>query len=252
MSQQKKIWGIVPAAGIGKRMMSAQPKQYLPLHGRRVLDHALFALCRSDSVDGVIVGIREGDRWWRTQPFAHAKLLGVSPGGAQRARTVLNALAQILDHNIAAADDWAMVHDGVRPCLGRADVERLVSAARAHGSGAVLAAKLADTLKRGNREGRIEKTIGAGGGDSGEVYWRALTPQMFRCGPLKTALEEALARGIAPTDESAAMEMTGLRPVAVEGDPANLKITVPADLELASLYLRADAKHQKNQKGAKQ
>lgn len=214
-------------------MMSERPKQYLPLCGRRVLDHALLALCQSASVDGVIVGIREGDRWWRAQPFAHVKLLGVSPGGEERAHTVLNALERLLEDNIAANRDWAMVHDGVRPCLRPVDVERLVAAARSAGTGAVLAAKLTDTLKQGSREGVIEKTLGAGG----KVHWRALTPQLFRCGPLKTALRESLARGIVPTDESAAMEMTGLRPVAVEGHPTNIKITVPADLELASLYL---------------
>ena len=216
--------------------MSTPPKQYLPLCGQRVLDHALLALCQSASVDGVIVGIRAGDRWWRAQPFTHEKLLGVSPGGEERAHTVLNALERLLEDHIAADHDWAMVHDGVRPCLRSVDVERLVAAARSAGSGAVLAIKLADTLKEGSGDGVIEKTLGGGG----KVHWRALTPQLFRCGPLRLALRESLARGIVPTDESAAMEMTGLRPVAVEGHPANLKITVPADLELASLYLDGD------------
>ena len=238
MSQKNKIWGIVAAAGIGKRMMSAQPKQYLPLHGRRVIDHALLALCQSDSVDGVVVGIREGDRWWRAQPFEHQKLLAVSRGGEARAHTVLNALQQMLENNSADEEDWAMVHDGVRPCLAHADIERLVVAARSHAAGAVLVAKVTDTLKRGSREGVIEKTIGAGADAIYDVHWRALTPQMFRCGQLKTALQQSLERGILPSDESAAMEMSGIKPVAVEGHPANIKITVPADLELASLYLQ--------------
>ena len=238
-------------------MRSAQPKQYLPLQGRRVIDHALLALCQSDSVDGVVVGIREGDRWWRAQPFEHKKLLAVSRGGETRAHTVLNALQQMLENNSADEDDWAMVHDGVRPCLAHADIERLVVAARGHGGGALLATKLADTLKRGTRAGVIEKTIGVGGaadgavdggtdgGASDDVYWRALTPQMFRCGQLKTALQQSLERGIVPTDESAAMEMSGIKAVAVEGHPANIKITVPADLELASFYLQGKERERK-------
>ena len=232
----EKIWGIVPAAGIGKRMMSERPKQYLGVPGRgsrRVLDWALDALCQSDSVDGVVVGIRDGDRWWRAEPFVHAKLLAVSAGGDCRARTVRNALARLLQDGIAAADDWALVHDGVRPCLAGADIERLVAAARAHGGGAVLTTRLADTVKRGSG-GVIQETLCA----HGSVHWRALTPQLFRCRPLEAALREALARGVTPTDESAAMEMTGMRPAAVEGHPANIKITVPADLELAACYLR--------------
>ena len=240
MSKSEKIWGIVPAAGLGKRMMSAQPKQYLPLCERRVLDHALLALCRSDSVDGVIVGIREGDRQWRAQPFAHAKLRAVSAGGEQRAHTVLNALRHLLQAGIAAADDWAMVHDAVRPCVAPQDIERLVTAARAHGNGALLALRVTDTLKRA-RNGVIEKTLGGNGNGNGEEYWRALTPQMFRCEPLMRALQHALECGIAPTDESAAMERTGIHPTAVPGHPANIKITVASDLELAALYLRGKA-----------
>ncbi len=176
------------------------------------------------------------------QPFVHAKLTAVSRGGAERAHTVLNALEQLLrDH--AAADDWAMVHDAARPCLRLADIERLVAAARAHGGGAVLGLRVADTLKRANREGVIETTVavdrdGGEGEGSGGFYWRALTPQMFRCGQLQTALRRALEQGVVPTDESAAMERAGMRPAAVEGHPANLKITVPADLELAALYLQ--------------
>lgn len=233
----EKIWAVIPAAGIGKRMGSPQPKQYLPLLKRRVLDHALLSLCRNDSVAGVIAGISACDRWWRAQPFEHDKLVAVSRGGAQRAHTVLNALRQLLRDNIAAADDWVMVHDAVRPCIRQADIERLVTAARLHGAGAVLAVRLVDTLKRANREGVIEETLGAGK----EIYWRALTPQMFRCGPLKAALQHALAQGIAPTDESAAMEAAGLRAVLVEGHPTNIKITVPADLELAARYLEGFA-----------
>ncbi|MGI9311124.1 MAG: 2-C-methyl-D-erythritol 4-phosphate cytidylyltransferase [bacterium] len=229
-----KIWAIVPAAGVGRRMMADLPKQYLPLARRRVLDHALRALCRHDAVAGVVVGIRDGDRWWRAQPFAHDKLIAVSRGGDDRARTVRNALAWILEHGVAADDDWAMVHDAARPCLRAADIERVAAAARAHGDGAALALALTDTLKRASGDGGdgvIEATLEC------DSCWRALTPQMFRCAPLHDALRDALQHGVAPRDESAAMERVGVRPALVEGHPANIKITAPADLELAALYL---------------
>ncbi|MDA7967852.1 MAG: 2-C-methyl-D-erythritol 4-phosphate cytidylyltransferase [Gammaproteobacteria bacterium] len=228
-SAGEKIWAVAAAAGIGKRMMSPRPKQYLQLCGRRVIDRALLALCASDSVDGVIVGIRDDDEEWRARPFTHEKLIGISGGGDTRARTVLNALRQLLRGD-AAAGDWALVHDAARPCLAQADIERLAAAARADGNGAVLALKVSDALKRG-RDGRIEESLG------GAAYWRALTPQMFRCGQLETALRRALERGLAPPDESSAMELAGARPLVVEGDPGNIKITVPADLEWAARYL---------------
>ncbi len=246
---KNKIWGIVAASGIGTRMNTAQPKQYLPLHGWRVVDYALRALCECDFVAGVVVGIRADDRCWAAQPFAHAKLLGASLGGLERAHTVLNALEQLMDTHNAAADDWVMVHDGVRPCVRHTDIERLVAAARAHGDGAVLAVRLTDALKQGNRAGLIERTVEKKNGETTDVagvnnaagawYWRALTPQMFRCAALRVALQQSLAQGIVPADESAAMERNGVQPIAVEGHPANLKITVPADLELAEMYLRA-------------
>jgi len=238
MNKAQKIWGIVAAAGVGARMAGDRPKQYLPLRRRRVLDYALLALCESAVVDGVIAGIRDGDRWWRAQPFAHPKLLAVSRGGDSRARTVLNALRQLLGAH-AAADDWVMVHDAARPCVSARDIKRLAAAARAHGHGAVLALPLADTLKRVGGGGRIEHTLGSAGsaGSAGEAYWRAVTPQMFRCGPLERALRECLTRGMVPSDESAAMEHRGVHAVAVAGHPANIKITLAADLELAAQYL---------------
>lgn len=232
MNKARKIWGIVAAAGVGARMAGDCPKQYLPLRRRRVLDHALLALCESAAVDGVIAGIRDGDRWWRAQPFAHPKLLAVSRGGDSRARTVLNALRQLLGAH-AAADDWVMVHDAARPCVSARDIECLAAAARAHGHGAVLALPLSDTLKRVGGGGLIERTLSNASGS----YWRAVTPQMFRCGPLESALGECLARGRVPSDESAAMEHRGVHAVAVAGHPANIKITLAADLELAAQYL---------------
>ena len=232
VTRQEKVWGIVPCAGIGQRMLSKLPKQYLPLCGRRVLDHALLALCRSDVVDAVIVGIREGDRYWQEQPFEHEKVQGISRGGETRAHTVLNALQQLLADNLATCSDWAMVHDGVRPCLSLSDIENLVGAARSHADGAILGVKLTDTLKRGDDRQHMVNTM-----EREQTYWRALTPQMFRCGALRDALQCAITQGRVATDESAAMEMSGYRPLAVEGNPANIKITTPTDLELASLYL---------------
>lgn len=241
-NQGEKIWGIVPAAGIGKRMMSAQPKQYLPLGAQRVLDYALLGLCRSDSVDGVVVGIRAGDEWWRAQPFVHPKLVAVSPGGAQRAHTVRNALGRLLDDHIAAEDDWIMVHDGARPCITQTDIVRLVAAARSHGGGAVLALPLADTLKRVDDHGNIETTLHQNPREG--AYWRAVTPQMFRCGALAAALQQALEDGIIPRDESAAMERVGVKAVAVAGTPTNVKITLPQDLELARHCLAVARKNE--------
>lgn len=249
MSTSQKIWAIVAAAGLGKRMNSQCPKQYLPLLQKRVLDYALLSLCESDLVDGIIVGIHADDRWWQAHPFTHDKLLAVSTGGAQRAHTVLNALQLLLHGGIAKLEDWVIVHDAARPCLCHSDIARLVTAARAHGHGAVLALRLADTLKQTNHEGMIEKTIRPAA--NGNTFWRALTPQMFRCGQLHSALQQSLADFDAPPDESTAMERLGVTAIAVECHPSNIKITWPADLEWAECILRSmESQHEPKGKGA--
>lgn len=231
------IWGIVAAAGIGARMGDAfdRPKQYLPLCGRRVIDHALSALCECELVRGVVVGVRDGDACWRAQPFAHAKLLAASRGGDTRAHTVLNALRCLLDE-AAAADDWALVHDAARPCVAARDLDALIAAARAHGDGAALALPVSDALKRVDG-GVIEESVVA----DGETYWRAATPQMFRCGALADALQDCIDHGVATADECAAMGRAGVHASAVAGHPANIKITVADDLELAAAYLTGRA-----------
>ena len=102
-----------------------------------------------------------------------------------------------------------------------------------HPIGGLLASPVADTLKRadGASEPEVRETVDRGG------LWRAFTPQMFRYGALADALQKAVAAGQPVTDESSAMEFSGNMPVLVEGRPDNIKVTVPADLELASFIL---------------
>ncbi len=236
VSQARKIWAVVPAAGIGERMQSDRPKQYILLGQRRIIDHVLGTLCRSERVDGVFVILRKEDKWWHVNPFTHPKLCTIRAGGKTRAETVLNALQRLLKEQIGVADDWVMVHDAVRPCLQHADINRLIAAAQAHDAGAILANRLTDTLKQVSTDSIIHKTVDMP--DDG-VYWRSLTPQIFRCGLLESALRQALEQGRVPTDESAAMERIGVYPTVVNGNPTNIKITFPADLRLAAYYLES-------------
>ncbi|HEY8555694.1 MAG TPA: 2-C-methyl-D-erythritol 4-phosphate cytidylyltransferase [Burkholderiales bacterium] len=231
MASARDIWAIVPAAGAGTRMQASVPKQYLPLLGRPVIAHTLERLCRYPGLRGIVVGIAPGDVHWRdvTVPGGE-KIVGVYDGGASRAQTVMNGLAALAAH--AHADDWVMVHDAVRPCVRQEDLDRLVEAALACTDGALLGAPVADTVKRADADGRVRQTVPRAG------LWRALTPQMFPLDRLRQALAHALQQGGDVTDESAAMEAIGARPRLVEGRSDNIKITRPADLALAELFLR--------------
>lgn len=218
-------------------MQTGTPKQYLPLLGRPVVLHTLIRLCGYSRLNGVLVGLAPGDDTWPAlvapQLQNRNAFLGTFDGGAVRAKTVLNGLAALASH--AREHDWVMVHDAVRPCVRPSDLEKLVAAAQDCPDGALLAAPVADTVKRADVHGRVSETV------SRASLWRALTPQMFRFARLRDALNAVVASGEDVTDESAAMERTGARPAIVEGHPDNIKITHPSDLALAELFLKQQA-----------
>jgi len=225
-----RCWAVLPAAGVGRRMGAAIPKQYLPLAGRRVIDHALLILLQHPRIDGAVVALSADDHWWdEMQPDVDKPLLR-AVGGGERSQSVLNALAELA--KLAAADDWVLVHDAVRPCLNSADLDRLIDTLQADPVGGLLAVPVRDTMKRADAVGRVCATV------ERADLWHAQTPQMFRLGALTTALQQALAQGLNITDEASAMEAAGLAPRLVEGRADNIKITRPEDLALAEFYLR--------------
>lgn len=225
-----RYWLIVPAAGSGQRMKSDCPKQYLKLDHRYILDITLSRLLDHADFSGCVVAIREDDPWWPETAASSDARIDTCAGGAERADSVLAAL-DALAHQ-AGDDDWVLVHDAARPCLHSNDLERLLTQLQDHPVGGLLATPVADTLKlAASDSNQVETTIDR------RHLWRALTPQMFRFGVLKQALEAAIASGYSVTDESSAMEYAGNVPCIVEGRPDNIKITVPADLALAGFIL---------------
>ena len=224
-----RCWGVVPAAGIGARMGADLPKQYLPLAGASVLEHSLRALLACPRLAAVIVALHPEDTRAQSLPvFADPRVQRVS-GGAQRSDSVRLALAALLLQ--ADPRDWVLVHDAARPCLRAADVETLIAAVTASDRGAILAEPIVDTVKQAGDDGLVQRTLDRRG------LWRAQTPQMFRLGELHDALQDAAGRGLAITDEASAMELAGHPVQLVSGPARNLKVTLPADLELARWYL---------------
>lgn len=237
MSNADGIWGLIPAAGVGLRMGSATPKQYLLLRGRPVILHTLERLCHYPRLSGVMVGISTQDRHWQsyaTEAERLPKFLGTYPGGETRGHTVLNGLKALAAH--AHDSDWVLVHDAVRPCVRLSDIDTLVNAVGSEEEGGLLALPMADTVKRADKAGRVDETV------SRESLWRALTPQMFRIGTLRGALQQALAGGSEITDEAASIEAVGGKPRLVAGHADNIKITMPGDLTLAELFLKQQEK----------
>ncbi|MFN2349587.1 MAG: 2-C-methyl-D-erythritol 4-phosphate cytidylyltransferase [Thioalkalivibrio sp.] len=229
MSTSPAFWAVIPAAGVGRRMGSDRPKQYLPLAGRTVLEHTLDVFARHPRITGLVVAIGAEDPWFKTLSLDTGKPMRVVQGGEERCHSVLNGLRDL--KAVAADDDWVLVHDAARPCLSHADLDRLIATLETDSVGGLLATPMSDTLKRADRSGRVAETVDRNG------LWRAFTPQMFRLGLLAEALQSALAAGTLVTDDASAMERAGHAPRLVEGSPANLKITSPADLALAEFFL---------------
>lgn len=231
-----RCWGIVPAAGAGARMNGGVPKQYLPLAGASVLDRSLAALLKHPAMQGVVVALSAKDDRWSESAFARDARVLQCTGGRSRAESVANALAAL--DGLAAPDDWVAVHDAVRPCLRTADLERLLREAAAVPAdapgatavGAILVVPIADTLKQVTG-GYVERTLDR------DCIMRAVTPQVFCYAPLRAAMEDAVARGDAVTDEAGAMERAGHPVKAVVGDAGNVKITYPDDLRYAEVVL---------------
>lgn len=227
MTNSIKFWGVVPAAGVGKRMQADKPKQYLELAGKTVIEQTLSRLLRAGVFEAIAVAISQEDPYWPELDISRHEKILTAAGGRERSDSVLSALKSIRDK--AADNDWVLVHDAARPCITSADIRLLIASLNTDDVGGILALSSHDTLKN-VQQGRIAGTL-----DRSHI-WRALTPQMFRYGLLKNALEAAEGNP-AVTDEASALELMGLQPKIVEGRPDNIKITRPEDLSLAQFYL---------------
>jgi 2-C-methyl-D-erythritol 4-phosphate cytidylyltransferase len=171
---------------------------------------------------GAMVVIGADDADWPGWTHLQDKPVLTCTGGATRAQSVLAGLHALPDS--VKADDFVLVHDAARPNLGLEDLQQLLERGRNDPVGAILASPVRDTLKRAGDDGGIDAT------QPRQRLWRALTPQLFRRMQLVRALEEAGKDGVEVTDESMAMELQGLRPLLIEGNEDNFKITTPADL----------------------
>lgn len=226
MSTTNSFWAVVPAAGVGKRMQADRPKQYLPLLGQTVIEQTLWRLLDVPAFKGIVVAISETDPYWPELAVAQHVKVSTAPGGKERADSVLSGLRHIQD--LAAADDWVLVHDAARPCITAADINKLMTTLQQDPVGGILALASHDTLKEVH-DGAITASVNR------SYIWRALTPQMFRYGLLMTALEQAKGNP-SITDEASALELLGYQPKIVAGRADNIKITSPEDLALAQFY----------------
>lgn len=235
-------WLIVPAAGKGARMGSPLPKQYLMLQSQTVLACTLGRLHQAWPDAHLILSLSEDDEHFQPEMVPTFAAWTRVHGGDERAHSVLNGLRAIQPQ--ATPDDWVAVHDVARPCVTREDLQRLETAVAHDEVGGLLAAPVADTMKRA-----LPGSLKVATTEPREGLWHALTPQLFRYGLLLEALQQAEQQaharqqslGQTITDEASAIEALGARPCLVAGRRDNIKITHPEDLPFAEQILAAQS-----------
>ena len=217
---------LVVACGRGERFGGDRPKQYLPLAGKPLLRHCLERCCRHPGIDRVRAVIHPDDAAHYAAAADDLDLLEPVPGGATRQVSVRLGLESLASDPPACV----LIHDGVRPLVSAALIERVLDALRTH-AGALPALAVTDTLKRS------EGSAVVGTVDRNGLY-RAQTPQGFDY----AGIVEAHRRfaDAAMTDDAALAEAAGLTVALVAGDEDNMKVTEPADLARAERLLAAD------------
>jgi 2-C-methyl-D-erythritol 4-phosphate cytidylyltransferase len=220
---------IVVAAGRGSRM-GAPDKVLLPLAGRPCVAWSLRAAAAAATVDGIVVVHGEHTRERLAAVVAGEQLavpVVLTAGGERRQDSVAQGLAAAR----ALGAQVVAVHDAARPLATPAMFDAAMAAAEAHGA-AIAATPVVDSLKRA-AAGLVIETVPRDG------LWAAQTPQAFDVARLEAALAEGERRGLTVTDEAALFEALGWAVAIAPGDPANLKLTHPADAPVLEALLRA-------------
>jgi 2-C-methyl-D-erythritol 4-phosphate cytidylyltransferase len=231
----------VPVGPKGKQKKSPPSKQFSDLGGTPILIHTLRKFAGVDGVGEIWIALRENEiAGFRARLESEAKdvlkkKIELVVGGEHRQQSVENALNAVS----AAADDIVLVHDAVRPFVTSEIIQEVIDAAAKYGA-AIAGLPAVDTVKQVERtaEGALIKaTIPRAG------IVMAQTPQGFRYSVIKKAFDEASADGFLGTDEASLVERSGHEVAVVMGSPRNIKITAPADMELAEFYLKSADRH---------
>lgn len=226
----KKAKAIVLAAGQGKRMGSAVPKQFLELDGKPLLYYSLDCFEQSDLISEIIL-VTGNDAipfcWRIVEKYGFQKVKYVVPGGKERYDSVYEGLKACGDCEIV------YIHDGARPFPDQKMLQRAMEAASEYGA-CVAAVPAKDTMKLGNAQGLVEKTLDR------STLWNVQTPQVFRYDLICEAhreIRKGSMEGV--TDDSMIVETLGLCPVKlVMGSYDNIKVTTPEDLVIAENILK--------------
>ena len=216
------------------------PKQYRIVAGRDLLHYTLAAFDACNEFSQTLVVISPDDNHFDARRFGGLRFAVRRCGGASRQASVYNGLAALAEFG-ATDDDWVLVHDAARPGITPALIRTLVESLKDDPVGGIMALPVADTLKRVAPKDPAAPGPHIARTESRDGLWQAQTPQMFRIGMLRTAIERAQQDGHDLTDEASAIEWLGHAPRLVQGSLRNFKVTYPEDFALAEAILSRPA-----------
>ncbi len=220
-----KTIAVIVAAGRGERM-GGMDKIFAPLAGKPVLAWTLAAFQNCALIDGIVLVVSR-DNINKAKDlvgeYGCSKVTAIRPGGKERWQSVAAGL------EMAAGCRWVLVHDGARPLVTEKIIAAGLKAARETGA-AVPVISVNDTIKSVDSGGFVEET------PPREALRAVQTPQVFRFDIISAAYRNI--GGEEPTDDASLVERMGCRVITFPGSSDNIKITIPADLELAGILLK--------------
>jgi 2-C-methyl-D-erythritol 4-phosphate cytidylyltransferase len=232
-----RIAAILPAAGLGTRMGAETPKQFLELDGTPIVIHSVRRIASCAAVTDIILATR-GDVVGALEERVRGEKLkqrvSVVRGGDSRQESVGQALAQVPE-----GTEIVLVHDAVRPFVTVEQIARVIEEARRY-KAAILGIPAMDTVKEVKRASLPEDVALITATIPRERIVLAQTPQAFETKLLKEAFARAQADGVTASDEAGLVERIGHDVHVVLGSERNIKITKPADMELARFYLESE------------
>ena len=227
---------VVLSAGSGSRMKSDIKKQYMEICGKPLIYYSLEAFEKS-IIDEVILVVSEGDEDFArkeiVEHYGFKKVTAIVTGGKERYHSVRNGLLA------APSDtDYSFIHDGARPFVTDAIIERALDAVKQYGA-CVVGMPAKDTIKISDDDGFAAAT------PDRKHLWTIQTPQVFfhklildSYNRLADEEESLIAEGINITDDAMVVEyFTDTKVKLVEGSYENIKITTPEDITLAEAII---------------
>ncbi len=224
-----KVTAIIPAGGYGKRIGAGVHKQLIEIAGKPILIHTLEKFQNCDCIDAIIIAtapeiMLEVENL--IKKFNITKVVEVTIGGNERQDSVYNALQMMVYHHT----EIVVVHDAVRPFISCEKICEVVSACKETGA-AILAVRPKETVKLGDKDGFVEKTLDR------NLVWLVQTPQAFYYSILQQAYKRAYTDSFYGTDDASLIERLGVKVKVIEGLYENIKITTPEDIEFARMML---------------